>query len=174
MNEILLKKFDELEKNGQLDNFVDVELKNIFLKSVLNGLPDMRYHVLLSDSGLSVTGALAQGCMTMEEYNDKAIMLITVAAHTEIEGTIVDLDNLEEEEKKELIEKIMLEENLENEDEVINELYRIDIDNYFSNINYSRYKELLEEYAENEWDYYHRDNLLQKIHESIAFESCLV
>lgn len=125
------------------------------------------HHVLLSMDGLSVTVALSKGSMAMEEYNGEAIRLATMDANREIDCTIVNIEDLEEEERKDLIEKIMSEENLESEQEVLENLHRINVDNYFYEINDERYEELVKEYAENEWDCYYRDNLLEKIRKNI-------
>lgn len=172
MKKELLKKFDELVEKNLVDYFVDSELKEVFLSSVLDGgFSGWTHHILLNANGLSVTGALGQGSMTMEEYNGNAIRLATMDANVELDGDIVDFDNLEEEEKEELIEKIMLDKDIETKEEVIEDLSTFNIDGYFQEINFERYKEFIQDNAEVEWDNYYRDNLLEKIYDSIAFES---
>lgn len=164
MRKEIFEKFEEMQEKEQIIDFVDTKLKEVFLESVLNGsLSGWRYDVLLSEDGLSVRGPLSQGTITMEQYTRKALVLASIDASIEIDETIVDLYSLDEEDKEELIELIMDSEDLETEQEVYDNIYNINVDGYFQEINREKYDEMIKDHAEYQWETYFRDGLIDEI-----------
>lgn len=167
MRKRIFEKFEEMQEKEQVIEFVDQELKEVFLESALNGgLSGWRYDVLLSENGLSVRGPLSQGTITMDQYEGKALVVADMVANFEFDAYIVELDNLDEADKEDLIEKIMSEENFETKEEVYNEIYNINIDGYFQEINREKYDEMVKDYVEQMWESCYRDNLLDEIYQS--------
>lgn len=100
----------------------------------------------------------------------ESIRLATIPARIELEGSIVDLDNLKEEDRIDLIEKIIDEENFESEEDVYDNLTSINVDGYFQELNPSEYNNILENHAELLWESYYRDNLVDEIYDNVRRE----
>lgn len=163
MKKEILKKFKEMKEKGQIIEFVDSELKEVFLEAALNGgVYGWNYQVLLSADGLSVAGPLDRSSMTMIEYQGKAIRVANIPALIEIDERIVDLNDVAGHDKKALIDMIISNEELKDE----KELYEIDIDGYLQEINIEKYNELFKDYVEGMWETY-RNFLIYDIYDNV-------
>lgn len=171
MSKEIFKKFEEMQEKEQIIDFVDTELKETFLEGVLNGsFQGWRYDVLLSTDGLRIAGPFGSGTITMQQYENKAITILSIPSTIEIDTTIVDLDNLDKEDREELIEKIIEEEEFEDEEELYDNLYSINLDGYFQELDREKYDEMVKDHAELLWENYYRDNWLDEIYNNVDMQ----
>ena len=85
MKKELINKFYELKENGELDNFLETEVKEVVKESYKGSLNGWHHHIILSENGLYVTGALSQGTQTMGCFKGDEILLTKIPASNELE-----------------------------------------------------------------------------------------
>ena len=159
-------------------NYVDEHVKDIYVSAHYSSLQGWHYDLLLDENGdLDIAGPFSTGGMCMSTYKGTDIVLTRIPAYFEMDNfftTDVISNSLNEDEEKELFEKCLrrLDWDIEDLDEGYNlyDLYYEDIctvEQVYQEIYEEKYEDLEKEYIEGEWDYFFRDNLIERIENSL-------
>ena len=182
------KKLFEAIKNLEMEkviDFIDKEVKEAYINSFLNSSFQGWIHriVLESDGNLFISGSMSSNTNFISAYDGDSIELVNIPAWQEIEGDVITFDDiaaLTEEEKNDLWINIEGEYGFESLKEQANEFQeKFDleyicnnnmslIENSFNSLFSEKYEELKKEYVENEWESWERDNIIEKIENTLA------
>lgn len=182
------KKLFEAIKNLEMEkviDFVDEEVKEEYINSYLKSSFQGWIHriVLESDGNLFISGSMSSNTNFISAYEGDSIELVNIPAWQEIEGDVITFDDiaaLTEEEKNDLWINIEGEYGFESLKEQANEFQeKFDleyicnnnmslIENSFNSLFSEKYEELKKEYVENEWESWGRDNIIEKIENTLA------
>ena len=129
MKKELINKFYELKENGGLDKFLETEVKEVVKESYENSLSGWYYHIILSEEGLYITGALSQGTQIEGCFKGDEILLAKIPASNEIEINLIwdDILNLGEtveerfDKQKLILEEIIFKQEVQDLKEEIEE-----------------------------------------------------
>lgn len=166
-----------------LHDFIATEVKDQYLENCKNGgFSGWANRVMLTKEGkLYLSGSMASNSMNMEEYNGEEIELFRIQSNPELDFEL-NTDsieyNLTEEQQRTLYNRVCRDENLSDEEK---EEYTDLIDL----VNDSRYNyavelalideynevwtEILEEYAEIDFQYTILDNYMEIINENLCY-----
>ena len=182
------KNLFEAVKNLNMEkviNFIDKEVKEAYINSFLNSSFQGWMHriVLESDGNIFISGSMSNNTIFQSMYDGDSIDLGNIPAWQEIEGDVITFDDiaaLTEEEKNDLWINIEGEYGFESLKEQANEFQeKFDleyicnnnmslIENSFNSLFSEKYEELKKEYVENEWESWGRDNIIEKIENTLA------
>ena len=182
------KNLFEAVKNLNMEkviNFIDKEVKEAYINSFLNSSFQGWMHriVLESDGNIFISGSMSSNTNFISAYEGDSIELVNIPAWQEIEGDVITFDDiaaLTEEEKNDLWINIEGEYGFESLKEQANEFQeKFDleyicnnnmslIENSFNSLFSEKYEELKKEYVENEWESWGRDNIIEKIENTLA------
>ena len=98
MKKELINKFYKLKENGELNNFLETEVKEVVKESYGSRLNGWHHDIILSEDGLYITSALSQGTQTMGCFKGDEILLAKIPASNELEINLMwdDILNLGE------------------------------------------------------------------------------
>ncbi len=173
MKKELLNALKNLDIDTVID-FVDSEMKEIYKKTYDNPLSGWRYEITLDADGVLSVGLLSTGSTQMSVYEGEEVVLASIRAENGIEGDLTTsevIDKLTSEEREKFIEEFKTcylyydeydEENF-NIYDYLNCEYINDIEECYKNLFSDKWEELIEDYIDNEWEGYSRDNLVDKI-----------
>ena len=173
MKKELLNALKNLDTETIID-FVDNEMKEIYKKTYDNPLSGWRYEITLGADGVLSAGLLSTGSTQMSVYEGEEVVLASMRAENGIEGDLTTsevINNLTSEERERFTEEFKTcylysdEYNEENFNiyDYLNYEYINDIEECYRDLFYDKWDKLIEDYIDNEWECYSRDNLVDKI-----------
>ena len=182
------KKLFEAIKNLEMEkviNFIDKEVKEAYINSFLNSSFQGWMHriVLESDGNIFISGSMSNNTIFQSMYDGDSIELGNIPAWQEIEGDVITFDDiaaLTEEEKNDLWISIQGEyefESLKEQADEFQEKFDLEyicdnnmclVENSFNSLFSEKYEELKKEYVENEWESWEKDNIIEKIENTLV------
>ena len=172
------KKLFEAIKNLDMEkviDFVDNEVKESYINSFLNSSFQGWMHriVLESDGNIFISGSMSNNTIFQSMYDGDSIELGNIPAWQEIEGDVITSDDiaaLTKEEKNDLWISIQGEYEFQEKFdlEYICDNNMCLVESSFNSLFSEKYEELKKEYVENEWESWERDNIIEKIENTLA------
>ena len=176
-NNKMLEVLEYFSQSSIVNNFLEKEVKPIFLKTLESTLDGWHYDILIGLDGIKIVGLISSGNMPISVYEGKEFTLAKIPSSKEFKLNIDTdtLNNLSEEEQEKLTERLAARifdieeyEAYENTGYYTNESYEEEkVNVHFFNTSYTyieleeefrelfpdKWEELKKEYYETEWEY---------------------
>lgn len=179
MTNDLIKVYYELQENGELDDFIEEGVKDLFIDSYMEpSFQGWIYRIILDDDGLSVGGPMSNGSDLYSNYYGFTIEIAKMDAYNEFDSELIEehiIEELSKNERRKLWNELLDDEDIlilkhryEDDDEkltlkdILTEEYVI-FEDIFKKVLRDKFDELKIEYIYCAWDFYFKDSIIEQI-----------
>ena len=155
MNKEIKNYIGSEEYEKELDKLFDTEIKKFFYeacKGEAAGFSGWTRDLYVGKNYMYLSGSMSQGSQSMDSFEGREICLLSIPCQINMDGFFIDYWNLEEGQKKIIIDSFINDGEGEDREEIEDNIGSIDIDTKFNELYPNEYNDYLENYISCYWD----------------------